>query len=310
METVGITKYAELEEKFAKFVGNKYAVAVNTGTASLHLALVALGVGEGDEVIVPDFTMSACGFAVAYTGAKVVTVDCGEDFNIDVSKIEEKITAKTKAIMPVHIYGRVCNMPEIMEIAKRHNLFVVEDASEVHGGRVGYGDVTCFSFYRNKIIHGEEGGIITTNSRELYEDMQDLKSMAFGKEHNYFHSRIGFNYRMPESQAIMILNSLEDFYKNIKERRRVESAYQKHIPTQTRDSVWVYDFLTDNKDTKVSAIPEARHFFKPLSTMPMFEQSVGTKALEISKTGMYLPVTPGMQDSEVDTLVAKLNSVV
>jgi len=302
--------YKELESRFAEFAGNKYAVSVNTGTAALHLALVALGVGPEDEVIIPDFTMAACAFAVSYTGAKVVTVDCDDDFNIDVSKIEEKITPRTKVIMPVHIYGRVCKMIEIMDIAKRHGLYVVEDASEAHGARVAYGDITCFSLYKNKIIHAEEGGIITTNSKELYDSMQDLKNMAFGKEHNYYHERVGFNYRMADSQAVLALESLDNFYKNVKRRRQIEAIFRKEIPTPVRDAVWVYDFLTDNKDLKVSMIPEARHFFKPISTFPMYRQEIGEKALKFSQTGMYLPVDPKMTDEEAESLLKKLLAVV
>ena len=173
-KTVGVIN--KLEKEYAKFCGKKYAIAVNSGTSALHLALIAMGVKKDDEVIVPDFTMAACGFAVNYCGAKVVTVDCKNDLTIDETLIEEKITKKTKAIMPVHIYGRLCNMKAINNIAKKHGLKVIEDACEAQGADTGHADITCYSLYKNKIIAGEEGGIVTTNSKKVYNLIQDLIS--------------------------------------------------------------------------------------------------------------------------------------
>lgn len=279
--------YRILEEQYAKFVGTKYAVAVNTGTAGLHLSLLAVGVGSGDEVIVPDFTMAACGFAVSYTGAKVVTVDCGDDYNIDTDLIEEKITPKTKAIMAVHIYGRLCDMKAINKIAKKHNLFVIEDGCEAQGAaRGGNSDCLVFSFYRNKIINAEEGGIICTDSKKLYEKMQYLKNMAFDKEHTYFHKDIGFNYRMPDSQALMVLDSLAK-YKKEKARREWEEVC---FDDGNRDAVWVLDKLASSeyeREVIVKSKSNTRRFFKPLSTMPMWKQKVGKNALKYSKIGYY-----------------------
>lgn len=293
--------YKELESKYSEFVGSKCAVSVNTGTASLHLALVALGIKEGDEVIVPDFTMSACGYAVSYTGAKVITVDCDDTLNIDVSKIEEKITSKTRAIMPVHIYGRLCNMKEIIRLARKYNLFVVEDASEAHGAvHNSEADITCYSFYKNKIIHAEEGGICTTNSEALYNRMQYLKNMAFGDDHNYFHKEIGFNYRMPDCTAKMVLESLAKYPENAKKRRQVElwyDKYSKKISCGKRDAVWVYDFLGSKPSHQLS-----RHFFQPLSSMPMWKQPVGEKALWYANRGAYYIVDPEMTEEDVKSI--------
>lgn len=304
--------YKILEERYAGFVGTRYAVAVNSGTAALHLALVALGIGEGDEVIVPDFTMAACGFAVSYTGARPVFVDCGSDLTIDVTQIEEKITEKTKAIMPVHIYGRLCDMEAIKAIADKHNLLIVEDAAEAHGAaRGGYADALCFSFYKNKIIHAEEGGIICTDSKELYEKCQDLKSMAFGGRHDYFHERIGFNYRMPDTQAFMVLSSLDDYAQNAEKRRNVEAMFATHFYSKPHDAVWVYDSMSPEKDRYMQnaasyGIP-ARHFFKPLSSMPMWQgQEVGVNAARYSAFGFYLPVIPDFTRELVDKMVSDL----
>jgi perosamine synthetase len=296
--------YKELEEKFAALVGKQYAVAVNSGTAALHLSLVALGIGPGDEVIVPDFSMAAATFAVSYTGATPVFVDCGLDMNIDPLRIEAKITKKTKAIMPVHIYGRLCDMEKINELANKYALAVVEDACEVHGAKVGNADLTCFSFYKNKIVHAEEGGIIVTDDERLYHDLQDLKSMAFGTEHNYFHKRIGFNYRMPEAQAKLALESLNNIKKNLAKRRKVEEWYNKYIPVEmqmpSREVVWVYDIITSKKDEIIPRIEGARHSFKPMSTMPMYrKQPFNVMAKFFSENVMYLPVNPEMTEGDV-----------
>lgn len=278
--------YNTLEKEFAKFVGTKYAVAVNTGTAALHLSLVALGVGKGDEVIVPDFTMAACGFAVSYTGAKVVTVDCRSDYNIDPTLIEAKITKRTKAIMPVHIYGRLCDMKAIKRIARKHKLKIIEDASEAHGAaRGGNSDALVFSLYKNKIIHAEEGGIICTNSKKLYDRLNYLKNMAFSHKHDYFHKEIGFNYRMPDGQAALALHSLMMYPINSKKRKLLDDG--------THDALWVVDDLAKSEKERnhiVKSNPNTRYFFKPLSTMPMWKQKVGKNALKYSKLGYYLTI--------------------
>ena len=172
--------YQILEEKYAKFTGSKFGISCNSGTSALHLGLLALGVTRGDEVIIPDFTMVACGYAVVYCGATPVFVDCDDTLCIDPSLIEAKITTKTKAIMPVHIYGRLCNVKEIMRIAKKHHLKVIEDACEAQGAVYkSKADITCYSFYENKIIHAEEGGMCTTDNKKYAEKMNYLKNMAF-----------------------------------------------------------------------------------------------------------------------------------
>ncbi len=311
---VGISNYQILEKEYSNFVGSKFGISVNSGTSALHLALVALGIGKGDEVIVPDFTMAACGFAVSYTGAKVVTVDCGDDLNIDVDQIIPKITKRTKAIMAVHIYGRLCGMSAILKIANEYNLLVIEDACEAQGAvKKSKADVTCYSFFKNKIIHAEEGGIITTNKKILYDKMQFLKNMAFDSKHSYYHSQIGFNYRLPDSQAKMALQSLKSFEENNRKRKEIESVYNNFLSDLAmpkRDAVWVFDILTNKREVLIKSISGARYFFKPLSTMPMWKQHVGQKALFYSKHGMYLPVHPSMGKKEVLNICKKILSLV
>lgn len=208
----------EFEQKFAEYCGCKYGVAVCNGTVALHLALVALGIGKDDEVIIPDFTMIATAFAVCYTGATPVFVDADPNtWNIDVTKIEEKITPHTKAIIPVHLFGLMCNMDSINAIAKKHNLKVLEDAAEAHGAeykgrRAGScSDLAAFSFFANKNITTGEGGMVVTNDEELYNKLRYHKNMCFPLDgpRNYLHNDIGFNYRMSNVVAAIGLAQVE-----------------------------------------------------------------------------------------------------
>ena len=322
--TSSMEAYKKLETEYAKYIGTDTAVACNTGTAALHLALAALGLKRGDEVIVPEFTMIASAWAVSYTGAKPVFVDCGDDLLIDVDKIEKKITSRTKAIMPVHIYGRVCNMDKIMEIAKQYHLRVIEDCCEAQGAmwgdkRVGSFDIGCFSFFLNKIIPAEEGGIVTTNDIKLAEKMRDMRSMSFGLEHNYLHDSIGFNYRMTNSQADFALANLAAVNTIQQMRYRVEAWYDKYMKDEykmpKRTVVWVYDIKHPKKDAVVKLVNnagfKARHGFKPMSMQPMYlnkrykRLNAYKKSLEVC----YLPVSPLMTEEMVKKICELVDSV-
>lgn len=285
--------YQKLEKQWAEFTGTEYAVSCNTGTAALHLALMALQIKEGDEVIVPEFTMAAPAFAVSYTGATPVFVDCDDTLNIDPNLIERNITEKTKAIIVVHIYGKPCDMDSIMEIASRYNLKVIEDCAEAHGATykgktVGsIGDMGCFSFYKNKIFHAEEGGMVTTNNKLYNDRMKFLKCQAFTKDHDFFHPEVGYNYRMPNSQANMVLDMLEK-----------KEYIMMHRQLPDGSVKWVYEqFFTDKEERDaLYNDPSIQHmqprlFFKPMSMMPMYfnESYKTTKAFYYSERGLYFP---------------------
>lgn len=228
----------EFENQFAEYSGCKYGVAVCNGTLALHLALVALGIKEGDEVIVPSFTMIASAFAVCYTGAKPVFVDADPDtWNIDAKKIEEKISLRTKAIMPVHLFGQMCDMDAIQSIADKYNLYIVEDAAEAHGatwkGRKAgsCSNVGCFSFFANKNITTGEGGMVVTNDEAIYEKLKYYKNVCFPMSgvRNYLHNDIGFNYRMSNVVAAIGLAQTEkaDEYKAM--RIRNNELYRHYL---------------------------------------------------------------------------------
>ena len=226
----------EFEEKFAEFCNVKYALSCSNGTVALHLCLLSLGLGAGDEVIMPTLTYIATANCVRYCGATPVFVDSDAlTFNIDASKIEEKITSRTKAILPVHLYGLPCDMDAIQAIAKKHNLFVIEDAAEAHGAmyngkRVGsIGDVAAFSFFGNKIITSGEGGMVVTNNKDLYERIKLLKGQGVDPHKRYWHSIVGYNYRMTNMQAAVGLAQLENVEWHMAQRIRVMELYKSEF---------------------------------------------------------------------------------
>jgi dTDP-4-amino-4,6-dideoxygalactose transaminase len=313
--------YQILERKFSEYIGVSDSVAVSTGTAALHVALEALELPKDSEVLVPEYTMIATAWAVTYAGLKPVFVDCDDDLLIDISKIEALITEKTKVLMLTHIYGRVVDMDAIMEIARKYKLRVIEDAAEAHGcewrGRkVGSYDIGCFSFYRNKIVCGEEGGIVTSDDKNFISIVNDMKSMSFGSEHNYHHKRIGFNYRMTDSQANLIIKSLKNVEKNISLRRKKQELYDNLIDNTyhmgTRDVPWVYDICVpkNKKNLLVKRLQEAgiaaRHGFKPVSSSAPFYKNGLPNSLKYSENILYLP----LGENETEERIAKIAEVV
>jgi perosamine synthetase len=228
----------KFENAFAKYCGVRYGVGVCNGTVALHLALAALGIKSGDEVIIPNFTMIASAFAVCYTGAKPVFVDADkETWNINVNKIEEKITKKTKAIMPVHIFGNICDMDAMQKIAQKYKLFILEDAAEAHGAEYkgkksgSFSDIAAFSFYANKNITTGEGGMVITSNEELYKQAKYFKNLCFplDSSRNYLHADIGFNYRMSNIHAALGLAQTEkaDYYRSL--RIQNNQLYKKYL---------------------------------------------------------------------------------
>lgn len=309
---------SEFEKSFAEWNNIKYGVACSSGTAALILALRALNIGPGDEVIVPEFTMIASAWAVTYTGAKPVFVDCKDDLTIDCNLIEEKITDKTKVIMPVHIYGRRCDMNRIMEIAYGYNLRVVEDSAEAHGVRP-VGDIACFSLYANKIITSGEGGICVTNDERLANQMCHLRSMAFTPSHDFLHKKIAYNFRMTNMQGAVAQAQLERIEEMLEKRRKIEAYYDqglKNIKGVTvmpkRDVLWMYDIVVENKEELQKYLAahsvESRQFFKPMSQQPMYYNPIW-KTLNAAKygySGIYLPSYVDLTEEDQDYVIGNV----
>ncbi|MFJ9613850.1 DegT/DnrJ/EryC1/StrS family aminotransferase [Streptomyces noursei] len=308
------------ERAFADYHATAHGVACSSGTTALTLALRALGVGPGDEVIVPEFTMVASAWAVTYTGATPVFVDCGDDLNIDVSRIEEKITSRTKVIMPVHIYGRRCDMDAIMDLAFQYNLKVVEDSAEAHGVRPT-GDIACFSLFANKIITAGEGGICLTDDPKLADQMAHLRAMAFTKDHSFLHKKVAYNFRMTAMQAAVALAQVERLDDILETRRGIERRYDEglaDVPGITlmppRDVLWMYDLRAERREELREFLAgesiETRLFFKPMSRQPMYFHPdwPSLKAHTFAEDGLYLPthteLTPADQDFVIDRIRA------
>lgn len=320
----------KFETTFAEALGAKYGISCSNGTVALHLALVVLGISAGDEVIIPTFTMIATANAVKYTGATPILVDADiESWNIDVYAIEKKITSRTKAIIPVHIYGNPCNMDKISDLAKKYNLYVVEDAAEAHGAlyknkKIGsISDITCFSFYANKIISTGEGGMLLTNNKEIYEKGIILRDHAFSAERHFWHQYIGFNYRMTNLQAAIGLAQVECFDELV--NRRINNAklyidHLKHIegivfpPTEPtcKNVFWMFSILLNGhcKHTRDELRKkladngiETRTFFIPIHLQPIyFDENTGNEfpiSEYLCKNGMYLPSSGNLKIEDI-----------
>ena len=308
----------QFEEMFAKKHDQKHGVACSSGTTALILALRALGVGQGDEVIIPEFTMIATAWAVSMVGATPVFVDCGLDLCINPHKIEDKITNKTKAIIPVHIYGRQCDMGKIMEIAYEYGLRVIEDSAEGHGIKP-VGDIACFSLFANKIITAGEGGICVTNDQYFAEQMKHLRGMAFNKDHTFLHKKLGYNFRMTNLQAAVALAQTEQLENILKKRKLIESWYDEELSSllgrkdieimPKRNVLWMYDVKVamNIRDELLNFLKEkgveTRVGFKPMSMQPMYRDMYeNLYAYKASMEVFYLPTFTGMSHQDVKNI--------
>ena len=315
----------EFEDKFCEYTGIKHASAVCNGTAALHLALKALGLKSGDEVIVPTFTYIASVSTIIHTGAEPVFADSvRETWQIDPEDIKRKITQKSRAIIPVHLYGHPCEMDKIMKIADAHKLFVIEDCAEAFGTRYkgysagSFGDVSAFSFYGNKTITTGEGGMLATNNSSLYKKVNRLKSHCVSGETEYWHDEFGFNYRMTNLSAAIGLAQIEHADKIIGKKRRIAELYSAMLaglPVEHHGeygnsvhSYWMYSILTRNKETRTALRNflyeqgiETRPTFYPVHTFPMFSDKnfKFRVAEDLSLRGINLPSWPDLEQEDI-----------
>jgi len=320
------------EERFADFCGTKYAVATSSGTTALHLALLAHGIGIGDEVITTPFTFIATVNSILYTGATPVFVDIEKDtFNIDSTKIEAAITNKTKAIMLVHLFGHPCEMDRIMEIAQRHGLVVIEDAAQAagawykdrHAGSFGTG---CFSFYATKNLTCGEGGMVITNNEQTAAQLRMLRN--HGMRRRYYHECLGFNYRMTDIQAAIGGVQLQRFA-DTQERRRENAEYYNnnirrftlpHVHGNCRHAWHQYTILIDGKaekrDRYVRKLAEQGISVGVFYPIPAHKQQHICGQLpsvcmpiaeEVAECVVSLPVHPGLSLRDLETVSEAVN---
>ena len=333
-------KYIEqFEKEFANFCDAKYGVSCSNGTAALHLALKSVGIGDGDEVIVPDFSMIATANAVIYCGAKPIFIDANMDtWNMEITDIEENITDKTKAIMVVHTYGNPVDMDKINDIAHRHNLYVIEDAAEAHGAiykdqMIGsLSDVAAFSFYGNKILTTGEGGMVVTNTKRIADRAKYLRNHAFCKD-RFTHYDLGFNYRMTNIQAAIGLAQTEKatiLRENRINNARLYNNLLKNVkgvtlPPESKfgsNVYWMYGILLPNHTTKLRVMEEleregiqTRSFFRPMSIQPIYEKmglttcSGNVHAINLYLRGLYLPSASHLTEEEIEYVCKTLKKV-
>lgn len=322
----------DFEAHFAEACSTKYGIACANGTVAMHLAMATLGMEPGDEVIIPTFTMIATANAVTYCGAKPVLVDMEPNYwQMDIDQVAAKITPRTKAIVPVHIYGHPTDMDPLLALAHQHGITVIEDSAEAHGAEYkgrrcgGLGDAAGFSFYGNKIITTGEGGMVTTNNREIAKLAWNLRDHAFSHERHFWHKYVGFNYRMTNLQAAVGLAQVEQMDKFIENRRHNALEYNCRLhgipgittPPQAawaKNVYWMYGILVDeqtygmNRDglRKVLADHgiETRTFFIPMHCQPVYwEQFKGQRypvAERLCRDGFYLPSASSLTIGEIE----------
>lgn len=327
----------EFEKKFAEYCGVKYGVATSNGTVALHLALKALNIGGGDEVIVPAMTFIAVANAVAYCNAKPVFVDSHPNYwCMNPKKIEEKITKNTKAIIPVHLYGHPCDMDAITDIAKENDLRIVEDAAEAHGAEYkgiktgSLGDIACFSFFGNKIITTGEGGMCITNDDELCEKMRVLRDHGMDPKRKYWHKVIGFNYRMTNVQAAIGVAQLKKIDKLIEIKRKISKTYNSQLkdvegitlPPEmvwAKNVYWMYSVLIEDgfgvsRDELIKLLEkekiETRPFFYLIPTMPPYKTAENFPVAEsLSGKGINIPSFPKLTDAQINFICEKIREI-
>lgn len=322
-----------LEEGLAKRVGRRHAIAVSNGSVALELAVACLGIGPGDEVILPTFTIISCAAAVVRAGAIPVVVDCDpETWNMDVSQIEARVTARTKAIMVVHVYGMPVDMDPVLEIARQNRLFVIEDAAEAIGQTYrgkpcgSFGDVSTFSFYPNKHITTGEGGMVLTDDDGLAERCRDLRNLSFGRRRRFVHEDLGWNFRMSNLQAAVGVAQLERLDQAIMRKREIGRRYREllaGIPCQlpcpatdyAENIYWVFGLVLNDEvkadaetvmRTLASSGVGTRPFFYPMHLQPVFRRRglfAGVRcpvSERLAERGFYIPSGLGLSISEVD----------
>lgn len=326
----------KFEEEFAKYIGANHALTCSNGTVALHLPLLALGIGPGDEVIVPSLTYIATANSVAYTGATVVFVDCDpKTYCISPEDLKAKITEKTRAVIIVHLYGHPCSMDPIIELCRHSGINLIEDCAESLGGKYkgqmtgSFGIAATFSFFGNKTITTGEGGMVVTNDAELARKMRMFKGQGMDPERRYWHPIIGYNYRMTNIQAAIGLAQLENIEWHLRRRREVASKYNELLarylgelvcPYESEDvetSCWMYTILIKNSDERMRDVVmgkmaeagvETRPVFYPMHIMPPHKRDGNfPNTVLIASTGINLPthglLTDGDQQIVVNVLV-------
>ena len=334
----------QFEEAFSSKIGRRFGIAVSSGTAALEIAVRALEIGPGDEVILPTFTIISCAGAVVRTGGTPVVVDADpQTWNMDVAQIEAKITPNTKVIMPVHIYGLPVDMDPLLDLAERYHLKIIEDGAEAHGLKYKgrncgtFGDLSIFSFYPNKLITTGEGGMILTDDENLAQRCKSLRNLCFQPKRRFVHEELGFNYRMTNLQAALGLAQLQQWDRFLELKQNMGRTYTrllKDIPgiqlplektPYAQNGYWVYGLVLD-ESTGIDACEMmarlkevnigTRPFFWPMHQQPVFQkmslfQNESCPVSErLARQGFYIPSGLGLTEDQMDYVARNLKRIV
>ncbi|EKD69455.1 MAG: hypothetical protein ACD_47C00114G0003 [uncultured bacterium] len=334
----------KFEENFSRRMNRKHGIAVSNGSAALEAACAAVGLKEGDEVILPAFTIISCAAAIVRSGAVPVLVDSDPiTWNMDAGKIEEKITGKTRAIMAVHIYGLPVDMKPVLEIADRYGLKIIEDAAEAHGQTYfgkpcgSFGIISCFSFYPNKLVTTGEGGMILTDDDEIAHKCRSLRNLCFQPQRRFVHEELGWNFRMTNIQAALGLAQLERFDEFVVRKRKMGELYTRllkeclniQLPlaqTKYSDNIyWVYGLVLNETAPLDAAAAgkilaakgiETRPFFWPMHEQPVFNKTGlfrGEKhpvAEMLSRRGFYIPSGLALTEEQLVEVAETVKEVI
>jgi perosamine synthetase len=333
---------SDFENKFSEYIGMDYGIAVSNGSAALDIAIKSLGITNGDEVIMPTFTIISPAQSVVNVGAVPVLIDCDPNtWNLDVTQIESKITIKTKAILVVHIYGLPVDMNPVLELCKKYNLLLIEDAAEVHGqtynGKLcgSFGDISIFSFYPNKHITTGEGGMILTNHIDFAEKCKKYRNLCFDPNGRRFvHHEIGWNYRMTNIQAALGLAQLENIEYHIKRKREIGVMYKNgllnlsniqqpiHKTSFAENIYWVYGLIAQNEEIANKIVDKltkngigTRPFFWCMHEQPVFINKgyfLNEKypnAEKIARCGFYIPSGLGLTNDDVGQVISTIDEI-
>jgi perosamine synthetase len=333
----------EFERKWSSYCGTKYGVAVSSGTAALQISVASLKFERGSEIIIPSWTIISCAIAVLEAGCVPVLVDCDpETWCMNLDQVESKVSPKTRAVMPVHMFGHPVDMRRLATVAKKHDLFIIEDAAEAHGAEVsgcrvgGLGDLGCFSFYANKIVTTGEGGMVVTNNLELADKLRSLRNLCFRSDRRFFHTEIGHNYRLTNLQAAIGVAQIDRIDAHIEKKRWIAACYRERLKSLNQIALpverewaknvyWMFGLVLHSEVSFDAAEfarrlrergVDTRPFFLGMHEQPVF-RAMGLFEREpypvseiLARRGLYIPSGLTLTESQIDRVCDAIKQIV
>ena len=333
----------EFEHRWSSYCGAKFGVAVSSGTAALQISVASLKFERGSEIIIPSWTIISCAIAVLEAGCVPVLVDCDpETWCMDLDQVESKISPKTRAVMPVHMFGHPVDMRRLAAVARKHDLFIIEDAAEAHGAEVsgcrvgGLGDLGCFSFYANKIVTTGEGGMVVTNNLELADKLRSLRNLCFRSDRRFFHTEIGHNYRLTNLQAAIGVAQIDRINAHIEKKRWIAARYRERLksldqialPVErewAKNVYWMFGLVLHSEVSFDAAEfarrlrergVDTRPFFLGMHEQPvframgLFEREPYPVSETLARRGLYIPSGLTLTESQIDRVCDAIKHIV